>query len=80
VTKEIVNEARLLESIQERINNSDELDGDCRGVIANAVYWHEKDESGCNWDVHSFRNVGGCEDVMIKIINEFKLNYNLEEN
>ncbi len=77
--KKVVSTDQLKDMIQERIKNSEELDGDCREVIVNSVYWHEPDEAGSNWDVHSLRNAAGCEDLINFIISEFKENYNVEE-
>ena len=79
MTKEITTEEELKIMIQERVSSCDEMDGDCKEVIINSVYWHETDESGSNWDVHSLRNARGCEDVVRKIISEFKQKYNLED-
>ncbi len=77
--RKVTNKDLLLEMIQKRINNSDELDSDCRHVIATSIYWHEKDDTGSNWGIHSFRNAYGCEDVMIHIVEEFKRLYNIED-
>jgi hypothetical protein len=77
--RQIVSTVELRALIQERISNSFELDGDCRGVIVNSVYWHEPDETGTNWDVHSFRNVTGCEGVVRAIVAEFKKKYNVHD-
>ena len=79
MAKEITTEDDLKNMIQEKINNCEELDGDCKEVIVNSVYWHELDETGSNWDVHSLRNAAGCEGVANEIITEFKLKYNLKE-
>lgn len=77
--KNIVSKDELRELIQQRITDSDELDGDCREVIVNSVYWHEPDETGGNWDVHSLRNPVGCTDVVRGIVSEFKEQYNIED-
>ena len=79
MTKELVTEDELKNMIQERVSNSENLDGDCREVIVNSVYWHEPDEIGSNWDVHSLRNATGCEGVVNVIIVEFKKKYNLKQ-
>ncbi len=79
MAKEITTKEKLKNMIQERVSNSEELDGDCKEVIVNSVYWHETDENGNNWDVHSLRNATGCEGVVNVIIAEFKQKYNLEE-
>jgi len=79
MSKEIVTEADLRNMIQEKISKSEELNGDCREVIVNTVYWHELDETGSNWDVHSMRNAAGCEGVVNVIIAEFKEKYNVLE-
>jgi len=77
--KEIVTEDDLKNMIQEKISNSKELDGDCREVIVNSVYWHEPDETGSNWDVHSLRHAAGCEGVLNPIVVEFKEKYNVKQ-
>ncbi len=79
MAKEITTEEELKRMIQERVSSSEELDGDCKEVIVNSVYWHETDEMGSNWDVHSLRNARGCEGVVRAIIAEFKQKYNLED-
>lgn len=72
--KEIVSTDELRSLIQERISNSRELDGDCREVIVNSVYWHEPDAAGSNWDVRSLRNAAGCEGIVVAIVAELKNN------
>jgi hypothetical protein len=79
MAKEITTEKELTRMIQERVSSSEELDGDCKEVIVNSVYWHEADETGSNWDVHSLRNATGCEGVVSAIVAEFKQKYNLED-
>ena len=79
MSKQLVTEEALKQLIQERISSGNELDGDCKEVIINAVMWHEPDETGSNWDVHSARNLAGCEAVLNSIIIEFKKGYNLIE-
>jgi len=79
MAKEITTEDELKNMIQEKVNNCEELDGDCKGVIINSVYWRELDEAGSNWDVHSLRNAAGCEGVVRGIIFEFKQKYNLKD-
>ncbi len=76
--KEITSEEVLKNMIQEKVNNCEDLDGDCKEVIVNSIYWHELDEFGSNWDVHSLRNAAGCEGVVREIIYKFKQKYNLE--
>jgi len=78
MNKKTVTEQQLKDMIQNRISNSGELDGDCKGVIVTAIYWHEPDETGSNWDVSSLRNAQGCEAVVSKIVSEFKQRYNLK--
>lgn len=79
MTKKIMTEEELTRMIQERVSSSKELDGDCKEVIVNSVYWHELDENGSNWDVHSLRNGSGCEEVVNTIVEDFKKKYNLED-
>lgn len=79
MAKKITTEEELKRMIQERVSSSEELEGDCKKVIVNSVYWHETDEMGSNWGVHSLRNARGCEGVVMAIIAEFKQKYNLEE-
>ncbi len=76
---EITTEDELKNMIQEKINSCEELDGDCKEVIVNSVYWHEFDKTGSNWDVHSLRNAAGCEGVVREIISKFKQKYNLKD-
>lgn len=78
MTKKIVTKEQLRRMIQERIRECDELDGDCKEVIVNSVYWHEPDGSGSNWDVGFVRNAAGCEAVVSGIVEQFKETYNID--
>jgi len=75
MTRELTTKDELQDMIQSAIEKSTDLDGDCRDVIANEVYWHEADQSGCNWDLHSFRGDTSCAGVVNRIVAELRARY-----
>ena len=54
MSKELASSAELTRLIQDRISEGKGLDGDCRDVKVESVYWHEPDETGCNWGLGFF--------------------------
>jgi hypothetical protein len=44
-------EIRTKEYLQERISEEASKHAECAGVQFGGVYWHEAEESGCNWSV-----------------------------
>lgn len=79
MNKTLITAAELEKLIQDRISKSEELDGDCRSCIVNSVYLREPDESGSNWDLHSFRGPANCAEVISDITAKFKLGFNLKD-
>ena len=79
MTREIATKDELKKMIQGAIDQSTDLDGDCRDVIANEVCWHEADESGCNWYLHSFRGDRSCAGVVTRIVEELRIKYRIAD-
>ncbi len=79
MTKTLIAASELEKLIQDEISTSKALDGDCKDCKVNSVYWHEPDESGSNWDLHSFNGSSACADVILSIVAKFKPIYNLKE-
>lgn len=79
MTREIATKDELRQMIQDAIDQGTDLDGDCRDVVANEVYWHEADESGCNWNLHSFRGDRSCADVVARIVGTLRTQYRISD-
>lgn len=79
MVRDLVDAETLRTIIQDKIERSDQMDGDCQGVVVNSVYWHEPDESGSNWDIHSLSGEGAreCVGVVNAIVAPIKQRYNL---
>ena len=79
MTKKLIAASELEKLIQDEISTSKVLDGDCQDCKVNSVYWHEPDDSGSNWDLHSFSGSSACTEFILSIVAKFKPIYNLKE-
>lgn len=79
MTKKMITADDLVKLIQSQISNSAELDGDCRDCRVSYVYWHEPDEIGSNWDLHSFNGPAACGKSISDVVAKFKPIYNLKD-
>jgi len=77
--KELATAEELEQIINNRIQSSDELDGDCRDASIGAVQWCETDEEGCNWYIGYSPHTPGCEGLVSSVIREVRKKYNLAE-
>jgi len=81
--KKIATEEELRKLINQKISTSDELDGDLdlREVRVGTVIRQEKDSNGCNWKIIWIRGEVSNEvgKVVFSIVEEFKQQYNLED-
>ena len=81
--KKITTEEELRKLINEKISNSDELDGDLdlREATVGPVFRQNKDNNGCNWKIVTLRPKVSNEvgRVVYLIVEEFKKQYNLED-
>lgn len=77
MVRKIVDADALRQMIQKQIDASTELDGDCRECRSNEVYWHEPDETGCNWNLHSFTGPPECAGVIRGIVAPLRRQFNL---
>jgi hypothetical protein len=67
--------------MQRRINESNDLDGDCRECGAPAIYpLREPDENGCNWSVGAYRGPPACQGVIARIVAEVQSLFNLRSS
>ncbi len=70
MSRQLASNAELTRMIQDRISEGKELDGDCRDVKVESVYWHKPDETGCNWDPGFLNGPEACSGVGISLIAE----------
>ncbi len=79
--RQVATNAELTRMINDRFREGKELDGDCREVkIGGVMPYAEPDESGCNWDVYTYSGPLRCSDVFRIVIEEFRLQYNLQDD
>ncbi len=79
MAKKLIPAFELARLIQDEITALHAHDGDCDNCKINSVYWHEPDERGSNWDVHSVRGAPACADVVLSIVARLKPLYNIEK-
>ncbi len=78
--RQLATNTELTKMINDRFRERKELDGDCREVTVSAVQpCAEPNESGCNWDVYTYRGPLVCSDVFRLVIEEFRKQYDLME-
>ncbi len=80
MSRQLATKVEITKMIQDRIREGKELDGDCRNVTITSVYWHEEDESGCNWDLGYSSGPDSCRYVIRAITDEFRQLYNLNDD
>jgi hypothetical protein len=55
----------------------------CQELQPNEVYWHEADETGCNWSLHSFGGIAAmaqeCWEALSGYLAELRERYKLED-
>ena len=72
-TEKTASEIRRL--IQARIYAS--ADCACRDCHANQVHWHAPDDTGCNWELHSYNGPASCAGAIDSIVAELQKQINL---
>ncbi len=77
MSRQLASNAELTRMIQDRISEGKELDGDCRDVKVESVYWHPPDESGCNWNLGLYNGPPTCRGVVDAIVSDLRRRYNL---
>ncbi len=77
MSRQPASNAELTRMIQDRISEGKELDGDCRDVNVESVYWHEPDETGCNRDLGFFNGPEACSGVVGAIVSDLRRRYKL---
>jgi len=45
----------------------------CAELRPNHVYWHEPDETGCNWSLHSMRGKAAQVAECLRAINDYAI-------
>ncbi len=79
--RQLATNAELTRMINDRFREGKELDGNCREVkIVSVMPYAEPDESGCNWDVYTYSGPLGCSDVFRLVKEEFRKQYNLQDD
>ena len=80
MSRQHISEKELVDLINNRFREGDDLDGDCRNVEFSGFYrLVEPDELGCNWSPRSYSDPGGCEAVVATVIADFQKRYNLSD-
>ena len=80
MSRRIASNAEITKMINDRLKEGKELDGDCRDVRISAVYWHEPDETNCNWNVRGYNGNPGCLGVVDAIVSDVRRRYKLSED
>ncbi len=81
MSRQLASNEELTRMINDRFREGKELDGDCREVKIDSVMpYAEPDESGCNWDVYTYSGPLGCSDVFRLVKEEFREQYNLQDD
>jgi hypothetical protein len=81
MSRQLASNKELTKMINYRIKKGKELDGNCRDVTVSGVQrYAEPDEAGCNWHVYFQRGPQECKEVVRSIVEEFRLQYNLQDD
>ena len=79
--RQLATNTELTKMINDRFLEGKELDGDCREVKIDSVMpYAEPDESECNWDVYTYSGPLACTDVFRLVKEEFRKQYNLQDD
>jgi hypothetical protein len=67
------------EELQELIRDEAAKYAECKDCYFGGVYWHEPDESECNWNMASIRGQdwSGCLDRMLAFVTRLRERYNV---
>jgi hypothetical protein len=67
------------EELQEKIRDEAAKYTECADAYFGGVYWHEPDETGCNWSVSTIRgrDWSGCLDRLRNFVARLRANYKL---
>lgn len=78
MTRKVVSQAELVDMVNRRFREGDDLDGDCRDVEISGVYrLAEPDDSDCNWSPAMYHGSPECGAVFESVMAEFQREYNL---
>ena len=81
MSRQFASNAEITKMINDRFSEGKELDGDCREVkIGGVIPYAEPDESGCNWTVYTYSGPPGCSDIFRLVKEEFRKQYNLQDD
>ena len=81
MTRQLASNAEIKNLINNRFKEGKELYGDCRDVkVSGVTRYRERDETGCNWNVHFYRGPVACEKVFRSIVDELRAQYNLKDD
>jgi hypothetical protein len=67
------------EELQEKIRDEAAKYAECGDAYFGGVYWHEPDETGCNWSISAIRggDWSGCLDRLGRFAAQLRATYNL---
>lgn len=71
---------RINDELQQKVNSIREISDDHASVMVGAVYWHEPDADGCNWNVSTIRNGQVYLAEIMRLIQGLRLQVDLESN
>ena len=75
MTRETKTADELRQMVQERMDQRTTIDSD--SVVVEAVYQHESDETGCNWNITGFQGDRSWYQTFTKILYAVRKEYNL---
>ncbi len=81
MSRQLVSNAEITALINDQLKKGKEFDGDCRDVeVSGVTRYRERDETGCNWNVHFYRGPVACAKVFRSIVDELRAQYNLKDD
>jgi hypothetical protein len=78
MARQLLTRGQIKAEMQRKIQESTDLDGDCRECRAPGVQpLREADESGCNWIPGHYGGPPECAEVISRIVREARAKYNV---
>lgn len=77
----MLREIKTKEEIREMLQAEAARYPDCKTTYFGGLYWHEPDETGCNWQVSvmSGRDPGACYDHMHDFAVRLRASFNIPD-
>lgn len=84
MTKPVKTAQELNDLVAQLVNQIPELVDDLNNqpnlhVIPSPVYWHERDEEGCNWNIAGGRNIGPYTTAIVGIVGDLRRKFDIAE-